>query len=184
MDNIRKPDVKNVAVTRKDGGITLLKVIETEYMPNPKNPSERIVYKHYDVTNEYVNSLIAKYVNDGHWVGDLEPVSWRFVSEDFVTKDTDRTFRGAWKDIGKDKPDHDMPRAREIHKKNLRFLRQPLLKQLDANYIMADEKQDSKLKKEIADRKQTLRDITDHPSIEKALTVEELKVAAINILNQ
>lgn len=76
----------------------------------------------------------------------------------------------------------DMPMAKEIHKENLRRERIPLLVALDVAYIIADEKGDTDAKIDIATQKKTLRDITEHPEIEAAMTLEELKTAAISVL--
>lgn len=98
----------------------------------------------------------------------------------------DKTFRNAW--ILKDgKVEHDMDKARELQKVRLRNLRAPLLSKLDVDYQKADEEDDRAKKKKIADKKKALRNITVHASILEALTVEELKEAAIleldNIMN-
>lgn len=174
--DLRRPDVVTVAVTRVDGGVTVLRVVVNEYQPDPKDPARRKLYRHYEPTPEHVDGLIARYVADGHWTGPLAPVSWRFVPNDYVDEQADRTFRGAWKDApGRGKPDVDMPRAREIHRIWLRKLRAPALEQLDNDYLRADERGDALAKKEIADRKQALRDVTADPRIEAARTPEELK---------
>lgn len=88
----------------------------------------------------------------------------------------DRTFRNAWKHDG-DKVDVDMPKAREIHKDNLRLLRAPKLAALDIEYQRADERGDVARKVEIAVQKQALRDVTNAAGIDAAQTPEELKAA-------
>lgn len=98
----------------------------------------------------------------------------------------DKTFRNAWI-LKEGKVEHDMDKARELQKVRLRNLRAPLLSKLDVDYQKADEEDDRPKKKKIADKKKALRDITVHASILEALTVEELKEAAIleldNIMN-
>jgi hypothetical protein len=54
---------------------------------------------------------------------------------------------------------------------------------LDAEYMKANEKGDKKKVDDVVRRKQELRDITQHPDIEKANIPEELKTAALHILN-
>lgn len=88
----------------------------------------------------------------------------------------DRTFRNAWVHDGK-KPVVHMGRAREIHRNHLRKLRAAKFLELDAAYNSADENGDAAGKKAIGARRQVLRDITRHPSIEAAQTPEELKAA-------
>lgn len=180
MEDLRKPDVVTVAVKQAGGGLTVMRVVVNQYAPDENSPDGRVIISHVEPTNERVEALIAKYVNDGHWDGDKAPVGWRFVPNDFVDQNTDRTYRNAWKDTpGKNKPDHDMVKAREIHKEKLRVKRIPLLEALDLEYQKADEVGDTKKKKEIADQKQILRDVTDKPEIEAAQTVEELKQITI-----
>lgn len=170
-----KPDVKTIAVKQAGGGITIVRLVENEYLPDPDNPGQRMLYRHRDITNEFVEYTIARYVNDGHWVGDKAPVGWRFVPNDFMEENMDRTFRDAWKDDGGNKPGVDMTKARNIHRERLRQHRTSLLEDLDNEYMQADEKGNTQEKAKIAAKKQKLRDITDHPDIEKAKTPEQLK---------
>lgn len=174
----RQPDVITVAVTRVDGGLTIMRVVTTEYAPGPDGT--RVVNWTIDPTPEYIDKIIAKHA----WVGTPhEAVSWRIVPNDFLDEATDKTFRNAWKDTpGRVKPDVDMPKAREIHRDNLREKRAPLLEALDTDYLLADEQNDQQKKRDVAVRKQALRDITIHPDIEAATTPEELKLAGLSVL--
>jgi hypothetical protein len=180
MEDLRKPDVVTVAVKQAGGGLTVMRVVVNEYGPDENSPEGRVVINYIEPTTERVDALIAKYVADGHWDGDKAPVGWRFVPNDFVDENTDRTYRNAWKDNpAKQKPDHDMVKAREIHKEKLRTQRQPLLDALDLSYIKADEKGDKTLKDSIVAQKNALRDITVDPRIEAAQTVEDLRLITI-----
>jgi hypothetical protein len=190
--NFRQPDVITVAVSRVDGGVTVLRVIVREYIPDPKDPTKRVVWKEHDPTPAYIGGLIAKYVNDGHWVGGLAPTGWELVPNDYLDEQTDKTFRNAWTHTpGRHKPDTDMPKAREIHREHLRVLRTPLLESLDLEDIKAVEEGlvspiphvNLAKRKAIVERKQALRDITQHSEIEAATTPDELKVAAVGVLN-
>lgn len=86
----------------------------------------------------------------------------------------DRTFRNAWK-LGANGIEHDMAKAREIHRNKLRDLRTPKLVALDVAYMRADEAGDEAAKKAIAAEKQSLREVTDDPAIDDATTPEALK---------
>jgi hypothetical protein len=163
------PETVTVAVTRADGGVSVLKVIKTEY------DGERVRAR-YNVTPEYVDSIIAKY----GWTGDLAPVSWRFVGDDYGA--ADRTYRNAWKDNGGGKPGHDMPKAREIHRQHLRKARLREMDALDIDYQRADEMNDQARKRAVATRKQALRDVTADPRIEQAQTVDELAALTLETL--
>lgn len=92
----------------------------------------------------------------------------------------DRTFRNAWEDTGKISV--NMPKARRIHRDQLRVLRKPLLETLDVEYQRADERGDLLEKRRIAVEKQKLRDVTADPAIEAATTPEELKAAVPQVL--
>jgi hypothetical protein len=182
--NFRKPDTIFVAVSRVDGGVTLLRVVTQEYAPDPNDSTKKVIIATYDPTPAYIDSLIAKYVASGQWAGGRAPTSWRMVPDTYVEESTDRTFRNAWKDApGRATPDTDMPKARELHRERLRDLRANILDALDADYMQADEVNDQAKKRSIATRKQALRDITNHPEIDAATTPEELKVAGIAVLN-
>jgi len=98
--------------------------------------------------------------------------SWRLISLEDIPKD--RVYRNAWKDGG-DKIDHNITKAKEIHKEYMRIARAEVLLALDIEYIRADEQKDNNKKSEIAATKQALRDVTTHPDIAIANTVEELK---------
>lgn len=176
--SLRQPDVVTVAVTRADGGVTVLRIIENSYRLNDKG--ERFLWRHVDVTADYVDYQISRYVKDGHWVGPLAPVGWRFVPNDYLDDTSDLTFRDAWIDAplggpGWGKPGTDMVKAREIHRTRLRQMRAPLLEALDTDYMRADEAGDQQEKKRIALRKQALRDVTADPAIEAAVSPEALK---------
>lgn len=93
---------------------------------------------------------------------------------------TDRTFRNAWRKQGVPHPESphifvDMPHAREIHRDWIRRKRIKALAELDVEYQRADEREDKQAKREIAERKQRLRDLPNDPRIEQAQTPEELK---------
>ena len=83
----------------------------------------------------------------------------------------DRTFRGALTVDCK----HDMGKARDIWRNEMRKARAPLLAKLDVDYQMGDELGDAEAKKAIASAKKQLRDVTKDPSLDAAGTTEELK---------
>jgi len=184
MSDPRKPDVVTVAVSRVDGGLTIMRVITTEYRPTSSEEKaaglgDRVANWTREPTPAYIDSIIAKHA----WTGGLQATTWRIVPDDIVDEATDHTFRDAWKDDGGRKPAVDMPKAREIQRERLRRLRDPLLTALDLEYLQADERGDQQQKKLIAEQKQALRDVTTHPEIENATTPDELKQAGMSVLN-
>jgi hypothetical protein len=90
----------------------------------------------------------------------------------------DRSFRNAWSRMGS-KIVHDMGRARDIHRDRLRAARAPLLAELDVAYQRADEKSDAAEKARVVVQKQVLRDITKHPDIDSAKTIDDLKAVSL-----
>jgi hypothetical protein len=177
------PDVVTVAVSRVDGGVTIMRVIKTSYRkPEEGEGNERVVRRQVDVTDEYIQKQVDKHVEGGNWVGDYAPVSWRVVPNDYLDDTNLPDYRDAWKDTGKDKPEHDMVKARDIHRARLRKLRGNYLDALDAEYMRADEAGDNQAKKAVAAKKKKFRDVTEHPAIEAAQTPEELKACTLQAL--
>lgn len=88
---------------------------------------------------------------------------------------TDRSFRNAWKQNGRE-IEHDMNKAREIHRNRIRDARAPKLAELDIA-IQRELEKPKPNTSVIAAQKQVLRDITASPEIDSATTVEELKAA-------
>ena len=97
--------------------------------------------------------------------------SWRIITDDEIPPD--RTYRNAWKDSGK--IEHDIEKAKEIHKDILRLERQGYLNDLDVQYMKALETNNDTEKTLIVQKKQKLRDITKHPDFDKVKTIEDLK---------
>jgi len=98
--------------------------------------------------------------------GGSEP-TW--VEEDLVP--TERSFRDAWKIEG-DKIEHDMGKAREITKARLRDEREPLLADLDVQFMRALEAGGDTTA--IATEKKWLRDVT--ALADTATTVDDLRL--------
>jgi hypothetical protein len=87
----------------------------------------------------------------------------------------DRTYRDAW-EIGANVVSVDMPKARVIHMSRLRVKRNERLKQLDTDYLKADEDNDGQQKTAIKAKKQQLRDMPQTYDLSTANTPEELKL--------
>lgn len=161
---MRAPDVVTVAVTRVDGGVTVMRVVTTEYQADD-TPRWTV-----DPTPAYIDGLIVKH----NWQGPQAPVSWRLVPNDYVDETTDSGFRDAWRDGGTARPEVRMDRARDIHRDRLRAMRAERFAVLDAEYLQADERGDPSAKREIAQEKQRWRDAPADPRIEAADTVADL----------
>jgi len=83
----------------------------------------------------------------------------------------DREFRDAWKLDGS----IDLEKAKTIWRNKLRHARIAPLAVLDIEWLKAMEKGNVKQASAIANKKQTLRDITKREEISKATTIEEIK---------
>jgi hypothetical protein len=75
-----------------------------------------------------------------------------------------------------------MEKAKDIWKNKLREARKPLFTELDLAFMKAIERNQDTT--EIAQKKQALRDVTDHPDIEAATTTEELKAVWPEVLEE
>lgn len=108
--------------------------------------------------------------------------SWREIKPEHLPKD--RLFRNAWCDVtSAPTVDIDMPKARDIHRNRLREMRAPKLAALDIESMKAVIAKDDKKTNEIEAKKQALRDVTKHPSIDAAATPEQLMAAVPDALS-
>lgn len=98
------------------------------------------------------------------------------------TMGMDNYWRKAWEHDEKGSVIIDHGKAVEIQKNNLRFLRAPILDSLDKEQMTAISRGDKNLTEEIEKRKQNLRDLPDHPDIKTAVSLEDLKMAGIELI--
>lgn len=68
----------------------------------------------------------------------------------------------------------DLEKAKVIFKQKIREKRTPILEKLDLEYMRATEESNTKKKKEIVEKKELLRNLTDTPEIESATTLDAL----------
>lgn len=92
-----------------------------------------------------------------------------------------RDFRDAWQFDG-DAIDVDLEKAKKIKSEELRRERDEMFGGLDAQYMKALEREDDVKKKEVADKKQKLRDMTENKKLTKAKSVDELAKLKIDDL--
>lgn len=183
---MRAPDAQLVAITGKDGHLVVMAFITAEYHANDTVRSARLA------TAEAVDAEIARAAFSfpdlvtrppteaertagAYDVADLPITGWRFI--DASELPSERRYRNAWRDQG-GAVAHDMVRARDIHRDRLRSARAPLLVELDVRYVRAQETAletgDTSSLREIAREKQRLRDVTAHPAIEAATSIDAL----------
>jgi len=75
----------------------------------------------------------------------------------------DRYFRNAWEYDGPKGAKINIEKAKEVQRNHWRKLREPKLAELDIEVMKAVEGGNTAKRKEVADRKQALRDVTDQP---------------------
>jgi len=119
-----------------------------------------------------VEECLAKRVPGHH----AEIVSCREIDPKDIPQD--RTFRDAWTPS----LTVDMAKARNIWRDRMRRARTPKLAALDVEYQRADEAGDILKKRDVAARKQALRDVTNDPRIDAAQTPEALKAVWPDVL--
>lgn len=90
-------------------------------------------------------------------------------------------FKNAWKLVD-GKVTIDMSIARDTWRDFLRSERNVMLQKLDVEFIRALETNDTSILDAIISRKNKLRDLPSHPSIESAQTTDELNLLTIDIL--
>lgn len=143
--------MKKIIFTRPDGGLTVL---------HPVRNTHPILE---DLTDEQVLERAKKDIptdaTDVHIVDEVP---------------SDRSYRDAWKSEG-GQIVHCMVKSKEIHKQELRHKRKPLLEALDTEFLRALENGDSAALEIIKQKKQELRDVTKHPDITAAQSIEDLK---------
>jgi len=145
---------KVIIYTRKDGGVSILR---------PTKEQREL----FDSDEQCLQDSIDKSIpNDASDV--------MIVSKDSLI--SDRTFRNAFKiDTKNNKIVHDMDKAKDLLKEDLRHKRVPLLNELDVQFLKAVELDDEKKKAKVVVNKKKLRDVTEDKRITKAEDVEELK---------
>jgi hypothetical protein len=159
-----RPEQVKVALTLADGSLAVMGFVTRGFNPDGSVQFER------EPTPENIQAEIAK--------AGLAVVSWRFVDD--ADLPASREYRNAWHDTGT-AIDHDMPKAREIHRERLRAARKPLLEALDIEYQRADEDGDAAHKRDVVEHKNWLRGITDDPRIDAAQTIDDLKTVAVGM---
>lgn len=167
-----------VVYTNLEGGMSIMIPSANVYVPDVEGSPAREAFETFNVGE----------APEGYRVATLEEIAARDVPPDTTWHivdsaniPEDRYFRDAWKQED-GAISVDMNKAVDVHKNFLREQRAPLMEALDVKYMRADETGNGASKTSIAARKQALRDITSHSEISSATTLEELKSAALSVL--
>ena len=142
---------KRIVFTRADGGLSVLGPA-----PRARRPDES--------EEAFLARIIAKDVPK-------DATGVRIISVSEIP--ADRTFRNAWTDTGV--IGHDMGKCREIVRDAIRRARTVKLAALDVEFMRAVEAGDAAKQRDVAARKQALRDAPADPAIDAASTPQELK---------
>lgn len=159
-----KPDVVKIAITAADGSVMIMNFVTNDHKVHACEPTEENINKEIEKTSISLDPE------------KLPIQGWRII-EDETEIPTCREYRNAWHDDGGIKI--HMGKAKDIHRNKLREQRAFKLAALDIEYQKADELGATLEKQIISRKKQKLRDITKHPDIEAAETVEDLKLITI-----
>lgn len=125
-------------------------------------------------TDQAINFEVMR--QDANWVryGDPGMVSWRRISDDeHEMFNQHRWHRNALEDAG-GKIQHNMPKARELHRQMLRHFNGDKLIFLDRDWVNASVAKDILMVKQVEDKRKALADTVIDPRIEAAQTIDEL----------
>ena len=138
--------------------------------------AKRIIYEDADGVKVIVPT--PEFLANGGTLADIITKSVPLGSVAEIVEDTtipsDRAFRDAWKKSGA-KIDVDMPKARIIHMKKIRFVRDKELVKSDIQITIEMEK--GAVTQALKDKRQKLRDIPQTFDLSVYTTADELKVA-------
>lgn len=136
--------------------------------------NKRIVYDRGD-------GVVAVVTPSPNWRGTIEQLIAKDILPDkkCIVIDADqcpknRKYRDAWVLVD-DAIDIDMTRARDIARDRVRAWRTKQFPELDAQYMMANEKNDQEAMMAVASEKQKLRDLPASPLIAQAQSPAELE---------
>lgn len=145
--------MRKIAYTHPDGRLMIV-------TPAPRSDLEKVMQ--FESEEQYEQFVWGRVIPEGA----IHP---HFIEDEEIP--SDRTFRNAWV-LEDGVITHDIDKAIDIKKDQLRALRKPKLEALDIEAMKALESEDSEKFNEIKVKKQKLRDITD---LEFPRDIDELK---------
>jgi hypothetical protein len=169
MFSMFKLEQISIALSRKDGGVSIMAFLT--------------------VGRGSVLPFGAQWLEDGWWVRPPtdanisneiraipegpDIVSWVVITPDQIPSG-DRTYRDAWTLNGK-MIEHDMVKAREVHRGRVRKARAAALKTLDGEWMRAIGQSQQIVADEVERKRKAWRDAPTDPRIDAAQTVGDLK---------
>lgn len=164
-----------VSISRDDGGTTILGFIVVgrgSVLPRDPDPARWVDEGGGWWERQTTDANIFAEVMRAFAGSAVQPVKWRRIRQEDIP--ADRTFRNALTDDGA-KLHHPVEKCKPLHLEKLRRLRQPVLDQLDRDWMKANGTGDTAEATKIEAKRQRLRDITKDPRIDAAQTPEDLK---------
>jgi hypothetical protein len=169
MFSMFKIEQVNIALSRKDGGVSIMAFLT--------------------VGRGNVLPFGAQWLEDGWWVRPptdanitneiraipeaADIVSWAVITPDQIPAGG-RAYRDAWTFNGKT-IEHDMPKARDVHRARIRKARIEALKDLDGQWMRATGQGQQIVADEVERKRKAWRDAPTDPRIDAAQTVGDLK---------
>lgn len=165
------PDVCHVAVTRPEPlPLAVLVIVLAEKRTVTVDGEPRVVVSwRREATPELVEREVREALPDA--------LSWRRIERGEVPERRD--FRLAWRDTGS-AIEHDMPKARQLKREQIRARRKVLLTDLDVRAVRALEDGDAVASARVRSEKQRLRDLPADPRIDAARAVEDLDAIRVD----
>lgn len=159
------PEVCHIAVTRPEPWplAVLVLVLAEKRMVTVDGELRVAIAWRREPTPEVIEHEVRRALPDA--------VSWRRVEPSDIP--TRRDYRAAWRDTGS-AVDHDMSKARQLKREQLRTRRKALLAELDSQSMRAIEDGDASASARVRQAKQRLRDLPADPRIESARSIEQL----------
>lgn len=175
-----------IIFTANDGSVSLIYPMSNVYVP-----VEEVIVKTFVSLDSNIPGVTADSEDHKatHRLATIEEIAGKDCPQGSVwaiaddSNMPDRYFREAWVHDGIGNVSVDMSKGINIHKNYLRQKRAEIMPSLDVAYTRALENNDTENQQVVIARKNALRNITASPDIVTASTPEQLKQAAISILN-
>lgn len=137
-----------------------------------------------DQSDENIEYELARVNANWSRLGDPTMIGWKRLSaEEHAMFNADREYRDAMT-LKAGKIEHDMPKARELHKARIRHLNGDKFMTMDREWVDANARGDTAEAAAVELRRKALRDAVNDPRIDEAKTLEELKVVTPHAVPQ
>jgi hypothetical protein len=168
-----------IGVSRSDGSV--VHVAFQTVMRAPTRPDtggwqgpDQLGRYFREASDSNIAADLARFNEQWAQLGDPTMTGWRKLSDpEHEMFNQNRAHRNALEDVG-GKIQHNMPKARELHREYLRHYNGDKLIGLDRDWVNASVAKDNAKIKATEDKRKALADTVVDPRIEAAKTIEEL----------